>query len=154
MDRWLHVKEYHVPYGYIILGPFWEVARAISTLFFLWGAHMIVWKELEHRLPEEHNYWWWLVAKVLLIFTFLLCMFYWILYIAFAAVWVRFASLDTIDDVGGRWAQFWVAMTGFFFGFSLLISLAAAATFYKARFQRDGHIRKVRPPGSTDYTYL
>jgi len=99
-------------------------------------------QRLEAR--DEKQKYGWLAAKVLLLFAFLVAIFYWFLYTAFASVWVGFASLDTIADVGTRWCQFWISMTVLFFGFSLLIATAAAGTLYYAQFRLDGYVRWVR----------
>lgn len=140
----MHYSGRSVIYGYVIFGAFWELSRPLSTLFFLWGAHRIVWNEVEHRFTEKQKYNLWLGAKVLMLITFLVIIFYWLLYIAFASVWVRFASLDTIADIGTRWSQFWISMTGLFLGYSILIFATAAATLYQARFRLDGHLPWVR----------
>lgn len=52
VDRWLRYEKILVPYGYILCNPAAETVRIISTLFYVWGTFLMVWREAEHRVES------------------------------------------------------------------------------------------------------
>jgi len=128
VDRWIHYENRPVRYTYIILPPMTEFLRIIATMFHLWGAYAVVWNELQPRFDKSVQGKWWFAAKCVFFLVGLASFFYLILYLALAVVWLKFSTLNVIDDVATKRTGFEIAMTAFFFAFSLLTLLAGAVT--------------------------
>ncbi|KAH7176554.1 hypothetical protein EDB81DRAFT_940453 [Dactylonectria macrodidyma] len=144
IDRWIHFDNLKVTFGYILFLPILEFFHVGSTVLTLWGTYEIVWKEIEGRFTERHQGIWWFAAKCV---NFLVCMvslFYTILYLALAIVWMEFVSLNIIADVATKRTQFELSMAALFCGFSLLAVSAAAAAIVWGSARIDGKIRKTR----------
>lgn len=145
VDRWIHYDGRAVGYGYILLIPIWEFFYVGSTIFILWGTYTIVWKELRERfsgLTRSHQIAWWFVGNFALFILCMVSLFYVILFIALASIWLKFSSLNAIDDVATKRNGFEIAMHAFFFVFSLITSGAAAVAFWGGR-EVDGRRGKV-----------
>ncbi|KAF4467742.1 hypothetical protein FALBO_5373 [Fusarium albosuccineum] len=123
IDRWLHYDTRSVVFGYILVMPFWEAFRLISTILILWGTFTILWRDI--KANSEKRNWWWRGAKFALFCVCLVSFYYWILYFALGVVWMRFYSLNIIADVATKRTNFELATTGLFFGFSLMTAVAS-----------------------------
>jgi hypothetical protein len=146
LDRWLHYDQRAVSYGYIFVLPIFETSRVASSVYYLWGNYIVVWRELEDRFPRKTQGHWWFAAKFAIFIVGLVSTYYVILYIAQAGVWVEFLSLNTIADIATKRTGFEITMTAFFFIFGLITSAAASASLlWKAR-TIDGGIPSVSHP--------
>ncbi|KAK3986462.1 hypothetical protein QBC44DRAFT_140030 [Cladorrhinum sp. PSN332] len=134
IDRWMHYEQRRMPFGYILFEPIVQGLQLISTLFFLWGTYGVVWNELQRRFASPRSQGlWWFAAKVTFFLVILVTVYFWILRIATAAVWIRFLSLNVISDVATKRNGFEMAMCFFFSVFSLLTAVAVVATvFFRA----------------------
>ena len=132
-DRWMHYENLAVKYTYVIYEPTAEIARVGSTLFLLWGTWAVVWYEREYRYNKKELAIWWLTAKLAVGIVLLLSGYYLALNLALAVVWVRFLSLNIIDDVATKRNHFKIAMSA---GFTLLVGViffAATDNFRRMR---------------------
>ncbi|CAM1505509.1 Fc.00g111460.m01.CDS01 [Cosmosporella sp. VM-42] len=146
VDRWLHYDHRSVPFGYILLAPIWEFFYVGSANLILWGTFTVVWKEFEReeRFTKLQMRLWGLAANFAIFMVGLVSLFYLILYLALAVVWMEFFSLNTIADVATKRTGFEISMTAFFFSFSLLTAAAATyAIFWRIR-RAEGKPRKTR----------
>ncbi|KAI3320304.1 hypothetical protein HD806DRAFT_507139 [Xylariaceae sp. AK1471] len=134
LDRWLHYDQRAVSYGYIFTMPIFEISRVASSVYYLWGNYIVVWRELEDRFPRRAQGYWWFAAKFAIFIVGLVSTFYVILYIAQSGVWVEFLSLNTIADIASKRTGFEITMTAFFFVFGLItLAAASASLLWKAR---------------------
>ena len=135
-----------MPFGYIILAPVWEFFYVGSANLILWGTFTVVWKEFqrEERFTRTQLKLWGLAANFAIFIVGLVSLFYVILYLALAIVWMEFFSLNTIADVATKRTGFEIAMTAFFFGFSLLTVAAATYAILSIR-RAEGRPRNVGP---------
>jgi hypothetical protein len=132
-----------VVYGYIFVLPVVEIFRIASSVYYLWGTYIVIWKELEDRFPRRQQGYWWFAAKFAIFVVGLVSVYYSILYIAQAGVWVAFLSLNTIADIATKRTGFEIAMTAFFFLFGLItLTAASASLLWKAR-MLDGGVSSV-----------
>ena len=144
LDRWIHYDHRRVIFGYIIVGPFFEPLRIASTIYLIWGTWKVVWRELEYRFT--HPGYWWFGAQFALFIVILVSLYYLVLYLALAIIWMQFLSLNTIADVASKRTAFDVATTTFFFVFGILTLVASTdTTFFKAK-QHGGAIASVSSP--------
>ncbi|KAI1737446.1 hypothetical protein F4680DRAFT_214603 [Xylaria scruposa] len=144
LDRWLHYGRARVVYGYIFVLPIIEILRIASTMYYLWGTYIVIWRELEVRFSDKQQGFWWFTARCAIFIVGLVSTYYVTLYIAQVGVWVQFLSLNTIADVATKRTGFEIAMTAFFFAFGLVTFAAACASLlWKAR-RLDGIIRRNR----------
>ncbi|KAI1373091.1 hypothetical protein F4677DRAFT_448685 [Hypoxylon crocopeplum] len=143
-DRWLHCYGRSVIYGYIILTSFWESVRVSSTIILLWGTYKVVWRELESRFDSRQRRIWWIAARFAIFVVGLMSIYYVVLYLALAIVWMEFLSLNTIADIATKRNQFELSITVFFFVFCLLTGAAATAAVLWQGQRVDGSVRKTR----------
>ncbi|KAI0450093.1 hypothetical protein F5B21DRAFT_517694 [Xylaria acuta] len=114
LDRWLHYGQTRVVYGYIFVLPIIEIFRIASTIYYLWGTYIVIWKELEDRFPKRQQGYWWFAARCAIFIVGLVSTYYATLFIAQVGVWVQFLSLNTIADVATKRTGFEITMTAFF----------------------------------------
>lgn len=131
IDRWIHHDNRPVKFGYILVLPFFEVTKVASSLILIMGTFTVVWRDLEPRFPKNQQGKWWFAAKMLLFFTGLMSLYYWVLKFSLAVVWMQFASLNTIADVATKRTQCEMAMSVFFFAFGLMTVAASSGVLMK-----------------------
>ncbi|ETS74569.1 hypothetical protein PFICI_13053 [Pestalotiopsis fici W106-1] len=135
VDGWLHHTKTSVTFGYILVHPFAEAFGVTSTLLLLWGTFRIIWDELVDRFPSiREQRFWWFAAKFTIFVISLISIYYTALFLALAAAWVRFMSLNTINDIATKRTGFEIAKGSFNFAFTLLVLAASSLTFlWKAK---------------------
>ena len=124
-----------VNYSYVAFQPLRETLRVSSTILLLWGNYKIVWRELEDRCGELLLRAMWLTTKCAMFILTLLSIFYLVLGIALAILWLDFVNLAVVNDVASKMTSFEVAMNAFYMLFSLLTLVEAgyALTLRTAR---------------------
>lgn len=143
LDRWLHWAENSVQLGYCILMPVWDTFYALSTILILWGNYAILFREFTtDRFSELQIKIWWGVGYFMLFIVCLMSMFFIFLQLALSVVWMNFSSLNTIADVASKERQFEITMNAFFFGFSLLTTVAASVAIMLRTRRDEGKERK------------
>ncbi|KAL8366167.1 hypothetical protein RB595_004781 [Gaeumannomyces hyphopodioides] len=145
LDRWIRWDSRAVAYGYIVWLALCEFVRVAAGIYLQWGLYKVVWRELvaRGRVRREHLRWWWLAAKAAIALVFLLAVFYLVLQLTTAVVWLQFASLNTIQDIATRRNQFAVVTAVFCVVFAALTVFAAANAMWMSRLT-DGGVKKTR----------
>ncbi|KAI0532801.1 hypothetical protein GGR58DRAFT_507032 [Xylaria digitata] len=143
LDRWLHHAQNRVVYGYIFALPVIESFRIASTVYYLWGTYIVIWRELEDRFPRKQQVYWWRAARCAIFTVGFVSIYYVLLSIVHVSVWVRFLSLNTIADVATKWVGFEITMTAFFFVFGLISFAAACASLLWKSWRMDGQPTRV-----------
>lgn len=139
VDRWVRHQHTRLSLGFIIFQPCAEVLRVISTIFFLSAAFDIVW-----RSEDTQRHAWWYANIVMLMLDKIVAFFYLALFLALGVCWLRFTSLNVINDIATRRSQFEVAMAALFMGHAFLILLRAAMINFVINRRVDGHGKTVR----------
>jgi hypothetical protein len=131
VDGWLHHTNNSVPFGYILIHPIAEIFGVISTLLLLWSTFRIMWDELVPRFPSiKQQRFWWFAAKFMIFIISLISIYYTALFLALASAWVRFMSLNTINDIATKRTGFEIAKGSFNFAFTSLVLAASSVTFW------------------------
>lgn len=129
IDRWLRYRGYTVKTHYILLQPLAEPLRVASSLLLLSGTFNVIWRRKSHR---EHRTWV-LFNKILFLAVAVASFFYLLLFLAVAACWLDFTSLNTIMDLAGRRNQFELSSAVLFTVYSLFVVLAAGKVYNSGR---------------------
>jgi hypothetical protein len=116
----------------------------LSCIVLLWGTYKIVWKELEDRFSKKHREYWRFGAEIIIFVVGLVSLYYLVLYLASAIVWMEFLSLNIIADVATKRNGFFISMNAFFFVFGLLTVAAATATIFWKASRTEGNVAGVR----------
>ncbi|KLU89758.1 hypothetical protein MAPG_08727 [Magnaporthiopsis poae ATCC 64411] len=145
LDRWLRKDNRAVVYGYIVWLALCEFVRVVAGIYLQWGLYKVVWRELVARGRVEHaNLWrWWLAAKLAIALVFLVAAHYLVLQLTTAAVWVRFDSLNTIQDIATKRNAFAITTAVFSMVFAALTVFAATNAMRKSHLT-DGGVTKTR----------
>ena len=133
IDRWLHYERSPVAYGYVVVDPIAEVARAASTISYLLGTWAVLWHERKTRYSLKQQAVWWFVANLTAFVVILLSIYYVALHLALAVAWLQFLKLNIIDDVATKRNHFKVTMSVANGILGLFILLGAIDTYRKAR---------------------
>lgn len=121
VDRWIHFDQrVSVGYGYIVWLTLIEALRVLSAVIFAWGNYKIFWVEIEIWFDEARQARLWLAAKIALFLVSLVSIFYAVLYLALAGVWLNFGSLNSIADIATKRTHFEVATAWLLTGFAAL----------------------------------
>lgn len=119
IDRWLHYDQRaSVVYGYIIFLTLIESLKVFSAVIFAWGSYKIVWVEIQIFFDLKWQGYLWMAAKVGLFLVSLMSIFYAVLYVALAGVWLDFRSLNSIADIATKRTSFEVATAGLLAAFA------------------------------------
>jgi hypothetical protein len=105
-------------YGYIIFLTVIESLKVFSAVIFAWGNYKIVWVEVEIWFDRKWQGYLWTAAKVGLFLVSLVSIFYTVLYVALAGVWLDFRSLNSIADIATKRTSFEVATAGLLAAFT------------------------------------
>lgn len=143
VDRWIHYANNSVSFGYILIYPIIEILDVSSGIIFIWSTFRVVWVELADRFNPSPRARWLLAAKIAIFIVSLLSIYYNILYLALAIVWMQFMSLNTIADIATKRTQFEIAKGGFFFLFGLLTVGACSTTLLVKAKKTDGKVPPV-----------
>ncbi|KAL8281753.1 hypothetical protein RB597_009457 [Gaeumannomyces tritici] len=145
LDRWMRRDSKPVAYGYIVWLAVCEFVRVAAGIYLQWGLYKVVWRELvaRGRVRKGRLRWWWLAAKFAIALVFLLAVFYLVLQLTTAVVWLQFTSLNTIQDIATRRNQFAVVTAVFGVVFAALTAFAAANAMWMSRLT-DGGVRRTR----------
>ncbi|KAI0125390.1 hypothetical protein BJ170DRAFT_501392 [Xylariales sp. AK1849] len=144
LDGWFHYWRVSVSYGYVFLNPISEFFRVGSSVLFLSGTFKTVWLELEDRFTLKVQAYWWTSANIALFIVSLVSIFYVVLYLALAIVWIEFLSFNTIADVATKRTHFEITMAALSFAFGMLIVYAASATLFSKAKKINGRIPMTR----------
>lgn len=131
IDRWLRYDQRLVRYSYIIMDPLAEAFRIYSVVSLLWGLHLLLWPDVEIRLAQSAVTKLWPASKLLILVVQLNALFYVILSIALAVVWLQFQSLDAIMNLATKRNQFENAMNVFVALQSLVLFVMAVLHFLR-----------------------
>ncbi|KAH0443915.1 hypothetical protein CcaCcLH18_00741 [Colletotrichum camelliae] len=134
IDRWLHYDRRSVPLGYIIAVAVWEFARVGSAILLLWGTYLITWREMTQRVSKRFSEnaakYWWSAAQAAIFVVALVSLFYVVLNLALAIVWMNFLSLNIIGDIATKKKNFEISTAVFHSIFALLTAIAGFVTFF------------------------
>jgi TRAP-type C4-dicarboxylate transport system permease large subunit len=125
----MHHENIAVKYSYILYEPTTEIARVASTFLLLWGSWWVVWYDREHRYTRREKAAWWFLGMVFVFVVILMSGYYLSLNMTVAVAWLRFLSLNIIDDVATKRNHFKIAMSAGFAALVLVIFVAAADNF-------------------------
>ncbi|KAK0638698.1 hypothetical protein B0T16DRAFT_462455 [Cercophora newfieldiana] len=135
VDRWIHYDQRaSVVYGYIVFLTLIEALRVLSAVIFAWGNYKIVWVEIEIRFDPVKQGRLWAAAKVALFLLSLVSIFYAVLYLALAGVWLDFKSLNSIADIATKRTSFEIATAALLTAFA---GLAFGSAVYALKFQAE-----------------
>lgn len=145
IDRWMHYDRVSVSYVYTIVDPLAEISRVASTILLLWGSWSILWVERADRYTPKAQAIWSISANLAVFVVILVSLFYAALNLALSVVWLRFLSLNIIDDIATKRNRFKVAMSVGYVLLGAVVLLGATDNFRKAG-QADGRggSRRVR----------
>jgi len=113
IGRWLRFGQHPVRYSYIITAPLAEAFRVHSVVSLLWGLHLLLWPDVEIRLAQSTVTKLWPASELFILVVQLNALFYVILSIALAVVWLQFQRLDVIMNLATKRNQFKNAMNVF-----------------------------------------
>jgi len=113
------------------MDPLAEAFRIYSVVSLLWGLHLLLWPDVEIRLAQSAVTKLWPASKLLILVVQLNALFYVILSIALAVVWLQFQSLDAIMNLATKRNQFENAMNVFVALQSLVLFVMAVLHFLR-----------------------
>ena len=113
-----------VNYSYILVGCVYNVIRAFSDVFVLWGTWRVLIRHEEFRptMEKSRNLAWTTTTAVLLLF---LTLYHLCLLFALAFAWLSFADLDVINAIAEARNGFEIAFTAVQFITTLMTVLWA-----------------------------
>jgi hypothetical protein len=132
-------------YGYLVPLALYEFIRVGAGICLQWGLYKVVWRELVARgRVERDNLWrWWLGAKFAIMLVVLVAVHYLVLQLATSIVWVRFVSLNSIQDIATKRDAFEITTAVFSMVFAALTVFASFQAITSGK-SADGGVTKVR----------
>jgi hypothetical protein len=132
-DRWLHYGTLPVTYGYILFEVLLRFLDVGATIILLWATFELIWTELEGRFSPRSRGNWFLSSKIVFFSVIFTSLFYLVLFLALAIVWLLFLALNVMADIALRRNQFEVAMDAIFCGFGLLTVVASVLSLVTSK---------------------
>jgi len=110
-----------------------RIPRVLSGLILAWSTYKLVWNELEVYFRGPLRNWWWRGAKIFFFFLVFISLYYLVLFLDLAIVWLQFLSLKLIDAIAFRRTQCEIATDVLFVGFGLFTVGAALVAIGRTR---------------------